>query len=299
MGDQQCEGVEKVCASWDPFFQENVENEESPCFSHLTAGQQEAIRGVIRHFSEVLNPRLGLTDVLEYEIQLEEMTPVRLPPYRLAPPKMKVMKDKIAEMLKLGIIRPSRSNFSSPISLVPKGESDFRPVVDYRVLNSKIHIESVPLPDIHSCFHWFGKAKFFTSLDLNSTYHQIPLKEESRRYTAFATDWNLYEYCRVPFGIAVGTQVLTRLLDKIFSDIKLKYLYHYLDDLVVYAETFEEHVQHVREVLERLRRAKLTVKLSKVSFATPQLEFLGHIVGPRGVQINPERGALSPKASDF
>ena len=119
-------------------------------------------------------------------------------------------------------------------------------------------------------------------MDLNSAYHQIPLKEESRKYTAFATDWNLYEYCRVPFGIAVGAQLLTRLLDKIFSDIKFRYLYHYLDDLVVYSETFEEHVQHLREVLERLRRAKLTVKLSKVSFDTNHLEFLGHIVGPGG-----------------
>ena len=151
---------------------------------------------------------------------------------------MKVMKEKIAEMLELGIIRPSRSSYSSPIFLVLKGEGDFRPVVDYRVLNSKIHIESVPLPDIHSCFHWFGRAKFYTSLDLNSAYHQIPLKEESRKYTVFATDWNPYEYCRVPFGIAVGAQVLTRLLDQIFSDIKFRYLYHYLDDLVVYSETF-------------------------------------------------------------
>ena len=144
---------------------------------------------------------------------------------------MKVMKDKIAEMLELDIIRPSRSNFSSPIFLIPKGESDFRPVVDYRVLNSKIHIESVPLPDIHSCFHWFGKAKFLTSLDLNSDYHQIPLKEESRRYKAFATDWNLYEYCLVPFCIAFGAQVSTQLLDKIFSDIKFKYLYTIFRDL--------------------------------------------------------------------
>ena len=70
------------------------------------------------------------------------------------------------------------------------------------------YIESEPLQDIHSCFHWFGKAKFLTSLDFNSAYHQIPLKEESHRYTAFATDWNLYEYCRVPFGIAVGAQVV-------------------------------------------------------------------------------------------
>ena len=82
---------------------------------------------------------------------------------------------------------------------------------------------------------------------------------------------------------------MTRLLDQIFSDIKFKYMYHYLDDLVVYSESSQEHVQHVREVLDRLRRAKLTVKLSKMSFVTSQLQFLGHIVNPAGVQINSER----------
>ncbi|KAJ4437576.1 hypothetical protein ANN_17721 [Periplaneta americana] len=123
-------------------------------------------------------------------------------------------------------------------------------------------IESVPLPDIHAAFHWFSGAKCFTTFDLNSAYHQIPLKD-SRRYTAFATDWNLYEFCRVPFGIATGAQVLMCLLDSIFSDVKFKYLYHYLDDLVVYSESFEEHLSHVKEVLDRLRGAGLTVKTAK------------------------------------
>ena len=85
-----------------------------------------------------------------------------------------------------------------------------------------------------SAFPWFRGATVFTSSDLNSAYHQIPLKEPSRHLTAFATEWNLYEFCRVPFGIATGAQVLTRLLDKVFSDIKFKYVYNYLDDLVVY-----------------------------------------------------------------
>jgi hypothetical protein len=93
-------------------------------------------------------------------------------------------------------------------------------VVDYRALNKKIEVESVPLPDIHSCFHWFKSAKVFTSFDLNSAYHQIGLIEQSKPLTAFATDCNLYEYTRVPFGIATGAQVLTRLLDKVFSDVK-------------------------------------------------------------------------------
>ena len=256
---------------------------------HLTSKQKQEILSVVKRFPTVFTSKMGLTNELEYDIVLEDHKPVRLPPYRLSPPRLKVMKQHIDKMLEDGVIRPSTSNYSSPIFLVPKGEKEFRPVVDYRVLNSKILVDSTPLPDIHTCFHWFKKAQFFTSLDLNSAYHQIPLSESCRKYTAFATDWNLYEFCRVPFGIAVGAQVLTRLLDKIFSDIKFKFIYNYLDDLVIYSETFEEHLEHIREVLARLKRANLTVKLAKVKFAARELSFLGHKISPGGISIDQER----------
>ena len=263
--------------------------EESFDLSHLDSEKQRQVKDLIRRFPMVFTSNLGLTSELEYEIILEDNKPVRLPPYRMSPPKLKIMKQHIKQMLSDGIIRPSTSNYSSPIFLVPKGEKEFRPVIDYRVLNSKIHIDSTPLPDIHSCFHWFSKARYFTTLDLNSAYYQIPLSENCRKYTAFATDWNLYEFCRVPFGIAVGAQVLTRLLDKIFSDIKFNFVFNYLDDLVIYSETFEEHVEHLKEVLKRLQKAHLTVKLSKVKFVSRQLSFLGHIISPSGITIDQDR----------
>jgi hypothetical protein len=160
--------------------------------------------------------------------------------------------------------------------LVPKLDSSYRAVVDYRRLNQCTEIESVPLPDIHAAFHWFCKAKYFTTLDLNQAYHQIPLAMESKHLTAFSTDWNLYQYHRVPFGIATGVQVLTRLLDKIFHDVKFKFVYHYLDDLVIYSSDFDQHLDHVVQVLSRLRDAGLTVKLSKVVFGVQEISFLGH-----------------------
>ena len=203
-------------------------------FPHLSEGQSQILKEVIDKYSDVLTDRLGLTHVIEHEIELVDKNPVRRPPYRLSPPKMKFLRKEIQSMLDKGIIQPSTSNYSSPMFLVPKGENNFRPVVDYRFLNSKIEIESVPLPDIHSCFSWFSQAKYFTSLDLNQAYFQIPLSAQSRKLTAFCTDWNLFEFTRVPFGLATGAQVLTRLLDKIFSDIKFEYVFHYLDDVVIY-----------------------------------------------------------------
>ena len=109
-----------------------------------------------------------------------------------------------------------------------------RLVVDYRQLNKNIEFESIPLPDIHSAFHYFTKAKIFTIMDLNQAFHQIPLAEESKHLTAFAVPFNLYQFTRVPFGISQGSSVCSRLLEKIFHDVKFKFVCHYLDDIVVY-----------------------------------------------------------------
>jgi len=172
---------------------------------------------------------------------------------------------------------------------VPKPNGKSRMVLDYRKLNAQIEIDSVPLPDLHSAFDWFGKAKYFSVFDLNQAYHQIPLKAESRPLTACCVPWNLYQFKRVPMGLAVGAQTLTRLLDSIFHDVKFKFVFNYLDDLLVYSESFEEHLAHLEEVMSRLRKAGLTVNPDKVSFAQGEISFLGHLVSSSGVCIDPAR----------
>jgi hypothetical protein len=173
--------------------------------------------------------------------------------------------------------------------LVLKSGGEYRAVVDSRALNKRIAIESVPLPDVHSAFHWFAKAKYFTTLVLNQAYHQIPLARGSKPLTGFYTDWNPFQYARVPFGLATGAQVLTRLLDRVFQDLKFEFVYHYLDDEVVYFENFDKHLEHLEIVLDRLRSAGLTVKPEKVVFATQEISFLGHVISPADVRIDPER----------
>jgi hypothetical protein len=162
----------------------------------LNPQQLRKLEDLIQQYPDVLTETLGLTHLLEYDIQVLDNTPVRLSPYRLAPPKMKFIRGHIQQLLKDGVIEPSCSRYSSPMFLVPKPGGEYRAVVDFRALNKRISIESVPLPDVHSAFHWFSKAKYFTTLDLNSAYHQIPLAESSRHLTAFCTDWNLFQYRR-------------------------------------------------------------------------------------------------------
>jgi hypothetical protein len=231
----------------------------------------------------VINKYLGLTHLLEYEIPLEDSTPLSSAPYRLAPPKMQILRECVKRLIKEGVVEPSHSIYSSPMFLVSK------PGGDFRALNKRISIESVPLPDIHSAFHWFAKAKYFSTIDLKQAYYQTPLAENSKHLTVFCTNWNLFQYTRVPFGLATGAQVLTRLLDQVFQDLKFDFVYHYLDDIVIYSEDFDSHVEHIRLVLERLRQAGLTVKPEKFVLATKEISFLGHLVSADGVRIDPER----------
>jgi hypothetical protein len=140
----------------------------------LSSSQQGKLEQLISQYPDVLNEELGLTHLMEYEIQLLDNTPVRLAPYRLAPPKMQYLREHIKKLLREGVIKPSFSNYLSPMFLVPRSAGGYHAVVDFRVLNKRIVMESIPLPDIHSKFHSFAKAEYFTTLDLNQAYHQIP-----------------------------------------------------------------------------------------------------------------------------
>ena len=145
----------------------------------LSRIQRERLEKLIHQYPDVLTEKLGLTNILEYDIQLLDQTPVRLAPYRLSPPKMQYLREHVKQLLRDGVIEPSNSHYSSPMFLVPKTAGMYRAVVDFRALNKRIAIESVPLPDIHSACHWFGKARYFTTLDLNQAYLQIPLSKAS------------------------------------------------------------------------------------------------------------------------
>lgn len=241
--------------------------------SHLPVKEGKLVQDLIDKFPDVITAKLGLTDLLEYDIKLKDNTAVKLHPYKLNPIKMEQMREKINKLLEQGVIQPSVSNYSSPAFLVPQGENKQRLVIDYRQLNLKIIPESIPLPDIHGAFHYFAQSGVI--FDLNSAFNQIPLSASSRPLTAFATPFMLYEFTRVPFGISQGSAVCSRLLELIFQDIKYKYVYHYLDDIVVYSRDLEQHLVHLQEVLSRLKRANLTVNPNKVNFAVKEFSFLG------------------------
>jgi hypothetical protein len=162
-------------------------------------------------------------------------------------------------------------------------------VIDYRLLNKKVVFDAFPMPTVENAFDNFCDAKVFSVLDLNSAYYQIPLSAKSRKVTAFCTPFGLFEFTKLPMGISVGCQVLSRVVDSLFGDIKQNYVYNFMDDLVVYSKNLEEHAEHLKEVFKRLEKAGFTLNRNKVHLAQSEIKFLGHSLSDQGVKVLPER----------
>ena len=163
-------------------------------------------------------------------------------------------------------------------------------VVDYRKVNSKILFDSYPMPSVEKAFKQFSGAVIFSIFDLKSAYFQIPLTASSRRVTAFCTRFGLFEFNRLPLGISVGSQGLTRVVDELFADVKGAFVFNYLDDFV-YSRSVEEHAQHVRTVLRRLRDAGFTLNPTKMTIGAREATYLGHCMSSRGISVLPDRVA--------
>jgi hypothetical protein len=265
-------------------------NNKTPTYgANLSPNQIQSIKKVLDQFPDTITKKLGRTNLLEYHINIKEGHKVRCRPYQFAPPKTEIIRRHIQELLDNGVIRESNSHFASPAFTVPKKGGATRLVINYRELNKGLILEATPMPQVQSCFQHLGKAKWFTLLDLNSAYNQIPLDEQSKKYTAFVVPWGQFEYNYVPFGLANGSMVLTDLINKIFGDIKFKYLYTFFDDIVIYSDTFEEHINHVKEVLLRLKQANLTVNPSKITVASNKIEFLGHVIQNNTLSVSREK----------
>ena len=189
------------------------------------------------------------------------------------------------------MVRPSKSPYASPAFLIPKNSGGFRFVVDYMKVNAKIVFDSYPMPTVEQAFEQFPGAVIFSVLDLNSAYFQIQLNSHSRRVTAFCTPFGLFEFNRLPMGIGVGSQGLSRVIDELFADLKGRFVFSFLDDLVIYSRSVEEHVAHLRTVLQRLQSAGFTLNPEKITVGASEIKYLGHSLSVRGISLLPDRVA--------
>ena len=221
---------------------------------------------------------MGRTGVVKHSIDTGTSHPIRQQCRRVPPFRREQAKKMIDDMLQKDIIQPSSSPWASPIILVPKKDGSLRFCIDYRKLNSVTRKDAYPLPRVDDTLEALSGSKWFSTLDLLCGYWQVEVEEKDRHKTAFCTREGLFEFKVMPFGLCNAPAVFQRLMDLVLSGIQWERCLVYIDDIVIMGKTFERHLQNLKLVLERLRRAGLKLKPSKCSLFQDKVVYLGHVV---------------------
>ncbi|KAJ1576683.1 hypothetical protein NDA11_004364 [Ustilago hordei] len=232
---------------------------------------------------------LSLVSIGTHNLVDRRRKPPQGPLYLKGPKEMSELRRYLDENLEKGFIRPSKSPARSPVLFVPKKDGGLRLCVDYRGLNEITVKNRAPLPLIEEQLFLLRKARIYTKLDLRAAYNLIRVAKGDEWKTAFGTQLGLYEYLVMPFGLANAPAHFQSFINDIFRDIIGVYVVVYLDDFLIFSDTEEVHVKHVTEVLTRLRSNRLFAKLSKCEFHTKTVEFLGYIIKPTGIEMDPEK----------
>ncbi len=252
----------------------------------LTSEQQSQIVDLMNAHKSLFTDQLGCTSVIKHDIDVGDAKPIRQHPYRLNPTKQKILRAEIADMLNSGVIEPSSSSWSSPILLIPKPDGSYRPVIDYRKVNAVSQADGYPIPRIDDCIDRIGHSAFVSKIDLAKGYWQVPLTQRATEISAFSTPEGLFQCKVMPFGLKNAPATFQRLMNKVTASVPGCVVY--IDDLVLYSDRWDDHLQQLGLLFEALSSANLVVNLQKSEFGSSQIEYLGHVVG---------RGEVRPKAA--
>ena len=259
---------------------------------HLEKDQREFIKKMIARYSEVFtleSDPLPCTNLTEHQIVLKNGKIINLRSHKLPEKHRQFALEETEKLLKKGIIRESQSPYNSPLWIVPKKGNKLRMVIDYRKINEDTDQDAYPLPMIDDILDHLGKAKFFSAFDLSAGFHQIPMKEEDKKYTAFSTTQGHFEYNRMPFGLKNAPATFQRMMDNAFRGLIGTKCFAYIDDIVIFGSSIQEHNENLVAVMERIYQLGLRLEPKKCEYLKPELEYLGHIITKEGVKPNPEK----------
>lgn len=263
------------------------------CISpNLSENEQEQVRLLLVEFSDVFSSAdddLGRTNLAEHHIDTGHHPPIRVPPRRIPITKREEATKLIEDMSDQGLIERSNSPWSSALVLVRKKDGSLRCCVDYRALNDATVKDSYPLPRIDDTLDALVGANWFSTLDLKSGYHQIGMTEKDKEKTAFSCGGGLWQWRVMPFGLCNAPATFERLMERVLSGLHWKSLLVYLDDIIVFGNTFHDELQRLREVFQRMRTANLKLNPKKCRLFREEVEYLGHIVSRDGVRTDPQK----------
>ena len=232
---------------------------------------------------------IGQTNLVQHGIDTRDQRPIKQAPRRIPEHYRGAVDELVNNMLDQGIIEESTSPWASPIVLVKKKDGSLRFCIDYRKLNAVTVKDAYPLPRIDDTITAFKEAKWFSTLDLTSGYWQVGLTEDARKKSAFCIPGGLYQFKVMSFGLCNAPGTFERLMERVLAGLSWKSCLLYLDDIIIYSQTFAEHQEHLQEVFNRLVQAGLKLKPSKCQLFQAEVNFLGHIIGRSGVRTDPEK----------
>ncbi|GJS76421.1 putative reverse transcriptase domain-containing protein [Tanacetum coccineum] len=225
-----------------------------------------------------------------YQIHLiPGAAPVARAPYRLAPSEMKELSDQLKELSDKGFIRPSSSPWGAPVLFVKKKDGSFRMCIDYRELNKLTVKNRYPLPRIDDLFDQLQGSSIYSKIDLRSGYHQLRVREEDIPKTAFRTRYGHYEFQVMPFGLTNAPAVFMDLMNRVCKPYLDKFVIVFIDDILIYSKSKQEHAEHLKLILELLKKEQLYAKFSKCEFWIPKVQFLGHVIDSQGIHVDPAK----------
>lgn len=264
---------------------------------HLNEEEKQSIETICKKYSDLFyldGDKLTTTNIYEQTITLKpNSSPVYVKPYRL-PQSLKLeLNNQVKHLLENDIIEETKSEWSSPILLVPKKETGkWRLVIDYRKLNEIIQDDKFPLPSIVEILDSLSGSIYFSHLDLYSGYYQVSLEPSSRKYTSFCTSTGQFQMKRLPMGLKVSPSAFSRVMSVAMSGLNFEKCFIYLDDLIVFGRNLQTHNKNLVDVFERLRKVNLKLNPTKCEFLKKQLLYLGHVVSAEGVQPDPEKTSV-------
>jgi transposase InsO family protein len=261
--------------------------------SSLDVDQHRRLTEIIIKFSDIFSQSdtdIGHTTAVHHKVNLADDIPFKQRTRRIPPGMFDDVRSHLQQLLSAGVIRPSHSPWSSNVVLVKKKDGSLRMCIDYRQLNQNTVKDSYALPRIEEILDALGGNSYFTVLDMKSGYHQVEMDEQHKQRTAFTVGpLGFFEYNRMPFGLVNAPATYQRLMEECLGDLHTTICFIYLDDLIIFSKTYEEHLERLEMVFERLRQHNLKLSPKKCSFIKRRVKYVGHIVSENGVEADPDK----------